>query len=231
MLISPNVVLVEDDIDLAEEIGFYLQHQNMNVTTFSSGKLLNGWLEQNKCDVLILDLMLPGEDGLSIAKRLSVRADFRIVMLTSRVMTDDRIAGFEAGADVYLNKPIHFTELVTVIRRLCRRLENVPSTQWQLKTKLLVLIAPNGQQIKITTNETYFLCYLSCAEKNYLTRYELEQKMWGLSNVHTARRLEVLVSRLRQKLPVMSDELIQTYRGDGYGLIIPLNRIETEFDA
>jgi two-component system OmpR family response regulator len=230
-MLSPNVVLVEDDIDLAEEIGFYLQHQGMNVTTFSSGKLLDGWLKHNKCDVLILDLMLPGEDGLSIAKRLSVRADFRIVMLTSRVMTDDRISGFEAGADVYLNKPIHFTELVMVIRRLCQRLENAALPQWQLKTQLLLLIAPNGQQIKITTNETYFLCHLICAEKNYLTRYELEQKMWGISNAHTSRRLEVLVSRLRQKLPVTNDELIQTYRREGYGLIIPLNRIETEFDA
>jgi DNA-binding response OmpR family regulator len=218
----PNVVLVEDDSDLAEEIGFYLQRQGINVTTFSSGKLLDGWLKYNKCDVLILDLMLPGEDGLSIAKRLSVRADFRIVMLTSRVMTDDRISGFEAGADVYLNKPIDFRELVTVLRRLCQRLENVPSQKWQLKTHLFLLVAPNGEQIKITTNEATFLCFLSYAEKNYLTRYELEQKMWGISNAHTSRRLEVLVSRLRQKLSIVNNELIQTYRCEGYGLIAPL---------
>ena len=121
-----DVVIVEDNIDLAEEMAFYLQHLEMNLITFQSGKRLDGWLENNICDVLILDLTLPGEDGLTIAKRLSSHNDLRIIMLTSRVMKEDRIAGFEAGADVYLNKPVDFEELASVVYRLAKRIADAP---------------------------------------------------------------------------------------------------------
>jgi two-component system OmpR family response regulator len=94
--------------------------------THDSGKRLDGWLENNICDVLILDLTLPGEDGLTIAKRLSSHNDLRIIMLTSRVMKEDRIAGFEAGADVYLNKPVDFEELASVVYRLAKRIADAP---------------------------------------------------------------------------------------------------------
>lgn len=218
-----NVVLVEDDADLAEEIEFYLQLKGMNVTSLQNGKLLDNWLAQNRCDVLLLDLTLPGEDGLSIAQRLSTRHDFRIIMFTSRIMSDERVAGFEAGADVYLNKPVNFAELVAVITRLTKRLylDSTITTQpfWQLVLPLFSLISPSGKQIKLTTNESHFLTFLAETPNNYLTREGLEQKLWKMSNSHTARRLEVLVSRLRQKLQKENEELIQTHWREGYSII------------
>ena len=223
-----DVVIVEDNIDLAEEIGFYLQHQGMNVTTFQSGKRLDGWLSQNKCDVLILDLTLPGEDGLSIAKRLSNQKDLRIIMLTSRVMREDRIAGYEAGADVYLNKPVDFEELASVVYRLAKRIADAPIVQkyiWKLNSELFLITSPNGIEIKLTTREHIFLKLLSQDEENYSTREALEGKIWGHSDIYTSRRLDVLVSRLRTKLENPEGATIQTHWRNGYCFIQQIEEV------
>jgi DNA-binding response OmpR family regulator len=89
-----TIAIVEDDVELAEELVFYLQYQGMVVTFFENGVQLDAWLADNHCDVLILDLNLQGEDGLTISKRLSMRDDLRIIMLTARTLPDDRINGF-----------------------------------------------------------------------------------------------------------------------------------------
>ena len=218
-----HVVIVEDNIDLAEELGFYLQHQGMNVTIFQSGKRLDGWLNQNKCDVLILDLTLPGEDGLSIAKRLSLHNDLRIIMLTSRVMRDDRIAGYDAGADVYLNKPVDFEELSSIVCRLAKRVVDVETLEenntWKLNSELFLITSPNGKEIELTTNEHICLKLLSQNEEHYATRVALEEKIWGCSDIYTSRRLDVLVSRLRTKLQNQDSLVIQTHWRKGYCFI------------
>jgi two-component system OmpR family response regulator len=221
-MVNLTVALVEDDIDLAEEIGFQLEHHGITVALFENGKALDNWLKENKCDVLLLDLNLPDEDGLSIAKRLSARQDLRIVMLTARVMTSDRIAGFDAGADVYLQKPVHLEELIAVIQQQERRLQKELPKNWQLKIAASLLITPEDETIKLTGSENRFLMLLALSENYYLTRIELENKLWRMSDIHTARRLEVLVSRLRYKLQKLNYELIQTYRGEGYGLMASL---------
>lgn len=217
-----TIALVEDDIDLAEEIAFQLQHHGMFVTLFENGKTLDAWLENNKCDIVLLDLNLPNEDGLSIAKRLEHHTDLRIIMLTARVMTSDRIAGFEAGADVYLQKPVDLAELMAVIRQQVKRLQKLPQN-WKLKTEASLLLSPSGESIKLTSSENRFLQLLSQAENNYLNRTELENMLWGLSDTHTSRRLEVLVSRLRYKLQKADYELIRTHWGEGYSLIAALD--------
>ncbi len=218
-----HVVIVEDNIDLAEELGFYLQHQGMNVTIFQSGKRLDGWLNQNKCDVLILDLTLPGEDGLSIAKRLSLHNDLRIIMLTSRVMRDDRIAGYDAGADVYLNKPVDFEELSSIVCRLAKRVVDLETLEenntWKLNSELFLITSSNGKEIELTTNEHIFLKLLSQNEEHYATRVALEEKIWGCSDIYTSRRLDVLVSRLRTKLQNQDSLVIQTHWRKGYCFI------------
>lgn len=217
-----KVALVEDDLDLAEEIVFQLQHHDMQVESFDDGQKLGAWLQHNRCDVILLDVNLPDEDGLSIAKRLSSRTDFRIVMLTARVLDEDRIAGFNAGADVYLPKPVVLNELIAVIRRLTQRLPQAVSSFWKLNSKKSLLLSPDGIELKLTTSEVNFLKLLSNASEHYLTRDELEQKLWGVKDVYIARRLDVLVSRLRQKLAPFEKEFIQTYWREGYGLTIEI---------
>lgn len=215
-----SIAIVEDDQDLAEEIAFYLHYQKMRVAVFDNGASFENWLKQNFCDILILDLTLPQEDGLVIAKRLSARADLRIIMLTARVMKHHRIEGFDAGADIYLTKPVDFEELVAIIKRLVRRLPETNQPVWELHPRKALLISPEGEVIKLTTNEKLFLRYLSDAENYYLGRDELENKLWGENTAATANRLEVLVCRLRQKLDPVNEALIQTYHGEGYGLSI-----------
>ncbi len=217
-----TIAIVEDDVDLAEELVFYLQYQGMVVSFFENGQQLDAWLLDNHCDVLILDLNLPHEDGLSIAKRLSTRDDLRIIMLTARAMPADRIAGFDCGADVYLHKPVNFTELVAVIRRLAKRLPETALQHWKLQTTNAFLISPSNDKIKLTTKENKFLQLLSAGESHYLTRVELETNLWGTSDIHTAHRLELLVSRLRHKLKATNTDVIQTYWRAGYGLTIYL---------
>ncbi len=209
-----RIALVEDDEDLAEEICFQLQHHGMNVSSFENGKKFESWLKKNQCDLVLLDLNLPDGDGLMIAKNLSHRSDLRIVILTARVMTVDRIAGFEAGADAYLQKPVDLGELIAVMKRLLQRLPT-PTQKWQLKTEMTQIVLPNGEVIKLTSNENRFLQLLKNAPEQFLTRNELENGLWGLSDLHTTRRLEVLISRLRQKLDY---KLIQTNWGGGYSL-------------
>lgn len=217
-----SIAIIEDDADLAEEIAFYLHYQGMRVAVFDNGVSFENWLKKNFCDVLILDLTLPQEDGLAIAKRLSARADLRIIMLTARVMKHHRIEGFEAGADMYLQKPVDFEELVAIIKRLVKRLPENNQPVWKLKTHTSHLITPNNEVIKLTTSENHFLRCLSDAENYYLDRRELEKGLWGASDLYTTRRLEVLVCRLRQKISPLSDDFIQTYHGEGYGLGVKL---------
>lgn len=217
-----SIAIVEDDADLAEEMAFYLHYQGMRVAIFDNGMRFENWLKQNFCDVLLLDLTLPQEDGLVIAKRLAARADLRIIMLTARVMKHHRIEGFEAGADIYLQKPVDFEELVAIIKRLAKRLPENNQPVWKFKPLTSSLISPNNDLIKLTTSENNFLRYLSDAENYYLDRTELEVKLWGESDLSTTRRLEVLVCRLRQKLDSFNKELIQTYHGEGYGLGVKL---------
>ena len=219
-----TIAIVEDDVELAEELVFYLQYQGMVVTYFENGVQLDAWLADNHCDVLILDLNLQGEDGLTISKRLSMRDDLRIIMLTARTLPDDRINGFDCGADVYLHKPVNFAELVSVIRRLVKRLPETTMQHWELHAKKAFLISPKNEKIKLTTNENKFLQRLSNGQSHYVTRVELENSLWGTSDIHTAHRLELLVSRLRLKLKITQIDLIQTYWRMGYGLTVYLKK-------
>ena len=100
-----SVIVVEDETDLAEEIAFHLQLQGMQPRLAGDGEELDRLLREQSCDVVLLDLGLPGEDGVSIAQRLAPREDLRVVMLTARNAVLDRVQGFESGADVYLTKP------------------------------------------------------------------------------------------------------------------------------
>lgn len=224
-MINLSVALVEYDVDLARKIGLELAHHGMSVTLFEDSKKLESWLIEHKCDVILLDLNVPDEDGLSIAKRLSARQNLHVILLTDCVMTENTISDFNASANTYLKKPVDLDELISVIllsvvhRRLIKPSPE-SSQSWQFKPIVSRLITPNGETIKLTRSESRFLELLTLAKNNHLTRMELETALWRLSDIHTARRLEVLVCRLRSKL--LNYDLIQTYRGEGYALMASL---------
>ena len=118
---SAHLLVVDDDAELRELTQEYLQQQGFNVATVDSGESMDAYLSANDVDLLILDLMLPGEHGLSIAQRLKKRADLPIIIVSAQGDDVDRIVGLEVGADDYLPKPFNPRELLARVRAVLRR--------------------------------------------------------------------------------------------------------------
>lgn len=213
-----SVAIVEDEVDLAEEVAFHLSRAGMSVTVLHHGQALQRHLATHPCQVVVLDLGLPGEDGLSIATRLSRDNGIRIVMLTARASVVERIQGLDAGADVYLTKPVNMTELVKVVRNVARRL---PASQERLRLDPTNhrLDTPWGASVDLTTKEVQFLRHLAQAPEHFLSRSVLEEVLWNLDDASASHRLEVMVSRLRIKLKNAGlQNLVRTERQMGYRL-------------
>lgn len=217
------IVVVEDHDLLREELVDYLGRPGWDVRGVGSGEELDIALRTRAADVVVLDLNLPHEDGLSIAARL--RAAFPalgLVMLTGRTRPSERADGYVAGADVYLTKPTNVRELEAVIGTLGQRLAARPAaTGFVLDTRRLRLLAPNGQVAELTLSETEILTQLALAPERQLEAEFLLRKLsQDYSVLKTRDALTVLVSRLRHKLAqhVGEDDMVKSIRGFGYKL-------------
>jgi DNA-binding response OmpR family regulator len=228
-----ELIVVDDNLRLSEELSLVLQAAGWSVRCADDGESLRACIAQQEPDIVVLDLNLPGEDGISLCKWLrSTHPRTGIVLLTARVMGIDRTEGYMAGADIYLTKPTRAEELQAVMHNLRRRSQFAsqviaPSQEppWTLHTKDLRLLSPKLDMLSLTPNECVLLETL--ASINGLCNYELlTEKMGhtGLSDKQGKARLEVIVSRLRSKLAKFpADRLeIKTDRGTGYGLTRPL---------
>ncbi|MCO6181016.1 response regulator transcription factor [Ciceribacter sp. RN22] len=216
-----NVILVEDDIELASEMRLALQFAGFVVHLADSAIALDRLLAEGTRGVILLDMILPGEDGLSIARRLAAHEDLRIVALTARASEQDRIDGVRAGADIYLTKPVNLDELIAVIWRVASRLPSAPSPTTLDKGRQL-LTGENGTIVRLTTLECWFLACLAQAPNQSATRQEVERALWEGDQSLTDKRLDVLVHRLRAKLAAASEEwtdLIATQWRHGYTLL------------
>lgn len=217
------MLIVEDDRDLAGELHFFLQRHGFPAELAHQGADVDPWVREHRAGVVLLDLGLPDEDGIEVARRLSAWADLRVVMLTARSTIDDRIEGFRAGADVYLTKPVDLRELLAVVQRVSGR---VPAAEgaWRLQVRQLVLQSPDGQDLSVTAQELSFLELLAGSPEQGADRRRIEQQLWGSQQIDTDRRLEVMVARLRKKLREHcgSDELLKTRWRGGYQLAAPM---------
>lgn len=228
-----ELIVVDDNLRLSEELGLVLNAAGWTVRCADDGESLRRCMAQQEPDIVLLDLNLPGEDGISLCKWLrSTHPRVGIVMLTARVMGVNRAEGYVAGADIYLTKPTRSEELVAVVHNLRRRsqLAAPASTQaqdmpWTLHVKDQRLLSPRLDMLSLTPSECLLLETL--ATVNGLCTYELLNSKMGhaeLSEKQAKARLEVIVSRLRSKLakfPVDRLE-IKTDHGTGYGLTRPL---------
>ncbi len=222
----PRIILVEDDVDLAAELAFNLREEGIETAVAHSAGELGTLLTQGGPRIIVLDVGLPDEDGLSVARKLALNPNLRIIMLTARVAEHERIAGFEAGADVYMSKPVNVLELAAVIRRTHARLQPPPD-EWVLDSANARLTAPGGQAVALTTQELQLLQLLQSAPEQLLSRDALECALWGESDPYTHRRLEVLVHRLREKIGTAAPvpELpLRTLRLRGYQFCATLAR-------
>jgi DNA-binding response OmpR family regulator len=220
-----NIVAVEDEVALREEIVFHLQRDGHSVTGVGSAAALYRHLAIAPVDLIVLDLGLPDEDGLSVAAH--VRAlGCGLVMLTARSAMEDRIRGLQQGADAYLAKPVDFGLLLATIASVFRRLgaapvAPVPFAEWRLDRANWRLHSPDGQAIPLTAKEASLLKMLFVAPGVAVDRRILMRSLQAGADDFDARRLEALVSRLRHKVlhhtPLQLP--VKTVHGIGYAFV------------
>jgi DNA-binding response OmpR family regulator len=217
-----NIIIVEDHVDLREELVNFLSRPDWDVRGVGSGALLDIALQEKQADILILDLNLPDEDGIQIAKRIRATSpNIGIVMLTARNAAYDRALGYGIGADVYLTKPAHVGELESVIHNLDKRLDKKPQSQMLcLNLQQCTIQKERHVPVALTQLETNFIHQLALANDRRVAMEDFPQ---------TKQNVVVMVSRLRQKLQsIESSSLIRTIHGLGYQLSAPIEVIEEE---
>ena len=214
-----HVLVVEDDPKLRENLVIGLTHNGFEVTGVADGIELDAVMVHKQVDVIVLDLGLPGEDGIEIAKRIRKMANTGLIIVTARGMTEDRIIGFESGADLYFVKPVDIKELAAAIRGLERRLPQPSQSEWRLDFSSSCLITPNGISIKLNSNERSVLKLLLTNIGKDVSRAIILEILGMPDEMSFYPRLDVLISRLRSKAAVAEPSLplpIQTRYSHGY---------------
>jgi two-component system OmpR family response regulator len=212
MASTPHILVVEDDRDISALVARYLRANECRVSVAGDGREMDRALDESRIDLIVLDLMLPGEDGLSLCRRLRATSPIPIVMLTAKSEEIDRIIGLEMGADDYLPKPFNPRELLARIRAVLRRRTTEPVSSphpsgqtiafagWQVHLALRELVSPAGAKVAVTGAE-FDLLHAFCERPGrVLSRDQLLDLTQGRVAGPYERSIDVLVSRLRQKI-------------------------------
>jgi two-component system OmpR family response regulator len=233
-----RILIVDDDPEIRALLVDYLTRNGYRADAVGDGVELRRALAGNRFDLIILDLMLPGEDGLEICRRLRVDSDVPIIMLTARGEDTDRIVGLEMGADDYLPKPFNPRELLARIKGVLRRARTLPPSEelqqgdrlrfagWELDTSARHLLSPTGVVVALSGAEYSLLGAFLRHPNRVLSRDQLLDLARGRDAVPFDRSIDMQVSRLRKRLHDDAQEgrLIRTVRGEGYLLAA---RVET----
>ena len=227
-----KIVIVDDDARIRDLLRRYLSQEGFDVLLAEDGRALDRILQRETIDLVVLDLMLPGEDGLSICRRLRASGvQTPVIMLTAKVEDADRINGLEIGADDYLGKPFNPRELLARIHAVLRRRpqNESPSAPSSGDNEVLVFgafsldlgtrsLSKNGQDMPLTSGEFAMLKALARHPKQPLTRDKLAQLARGREFEPFDRSLDVQISRLRKMIEAdpASPKIIQTVWGVGY---------------
>jgi two-component system, OmpR family, response regulator MprA len=220
---SPRVLVVEDDEDIAQALQRSLRLEGYEVRTSFDGEHALDDARSFVPDVVLLDLGLPGLDGIDVAKRLRADGDVPILMLTARDALESRVEGLDAGADDYLVKPFERQELLARMRALLRR--RPPRGSASLVVGDLELnpdtheVRREDRDVELTQREFELLEYLMRNERIVISRQRLLDEVWGYDPFSTTNTIEVFVSNLRRKLESGGEpRLLHTIRGAGYVL-------------
>ena len=224
--VSRRALVVEDDPDIVELLAHYLTAEGWTIDATADGRKALERIRSESYQLLILDLQLPGLDGLSLCAE--VRRDKRtheipVVMLTARGDEADRIVGLEMGADDYVVKPFSPKELVARVRALFRRIERKDEGEAPLVFGALEVdrarhtVTWDGQPVRLTAKEFSLLVALLEAGGRVLSRQSLLENVWGYSYAEGTRTVDVHVRRLREKLPEMASSIV-TVKSLGYRL-------------
>ena len=220
-----HILVVEDEPRLADLVKRTLEQERHVVDVTHDGATAYTMATETRYDLIVLDLMLPEMDGIEVCRELRGQGvDSRILMLTARGTTEDRVTGLDAGADDYLVKPFSFAELLARIRALSRR-EVAPEPEEELQVADLVLDlsrheARRGDEtIDLTAKEFALLEYLMRNSGRVLTRSQILDHVWGYDFESNTNVVDIYVHYLRNKIDRdYPEQLIRTVRGVGYGL-------------
>lgn len=219
---APKVLVVDDDPAIAEMLTIVLQGEGFDTVVVGDGNEAVAAARQHNPDLILLDVMLPGMNGVDVCRAIREDSTVPIVMLTARTDTVDVVLGLESGADDYVHKPFKPKELVARVRARLRR--NTDEKPEKLEISGLTInvsghqVTRGNEEIPLTPIEFDLLVTLASKPRQVFTREELLEKVWGYRKGSDTRLVNVHIQRLRSKIEVDPDDprIIQTVRGVGY---------------
>ncbi len=237
-LVKQHILIVDDDIHLAKLLRIYLSNEGYDVTVFHLGQelLASTQTDPAQFQLIILDLVLPDSDGITLAREIRRLSDVPIIMLTGKDDSIDKIVGLEVGADDYVTKPFDQRELLARIRSVTRRSRPIPSRNdktayaeneatcqlsfdgWRLDLLKNTLFDPEGIEVELTSHEFQLLRIFAQHPNHVLSRDRILDLLSGRDHFPLDRSIDVLVAKVRKKLKLSnpSEEFIKTVRGTGY---------------
>lgn len=231
MKATGHILVVDDQKEICEVVQQYLSSEGYRVSVANDGGGMRRVMGQAEVDLVILDLMLPGEDGLTLARQLREESTVGIIILTGRGETVDRIIGLEMGADDYLPKPFHLRELLARVKSVLRRASSRAQKEkpsgarararfagWHLDLSTRELVSPDGGEVRLTTGEFDLLAAFVNNANQVLSRDRLLDLARNREAGPFDRTIDVQVGRLRRKLEPdpQNPTMIKTVRGTGY---------------
>jgi two-component system OmpR family response regulator len=227
---TAHLLIVDDDREIRDLLSRFLVKHGYRVDTAADGRTMDKLLEAGRFDLIVLDVMLPGEDGLALCRRLRATSRIPIIMLTALSEDTERIIGLEMGADDYLAKPFNPRELLARVKAVLRRSGVVPKAVdddggtvlafagWRLDVGRRELTSPNGVRVELTAGEFELLRAFAERPRRVLTRDQLLDLAKGRAAQAFDRSIDVQLSRLRRKIETdpKNPEIIKTVRSGGY---------------
>ena len=236
---SPHVLVLDDDAAVRQLVADYLEQNDFRVSSLAAGAQLQRMLRAEVVDLLLLDLRLPGEDGMQLLRQLRAESQLPVIILTGRSEEADRVMGLELGADDYLTKPFSPRELLARIRTVLRRAQagqeahgapvcrayRIPG--WELNLRTRRLTASGGAEVTLSNGEFNLLAALLASANRVVTRDQLIEMSRRYDNEVYDRAIDVAVLRLRRKIErdPSEPEIIVTERGVGYRVAVAVEPV------
>jgi two-component system response regulator MtrA len=220
--VKGRVLVVDDDLALSEMLGIVLRNEGLDVVHCANGSAAMALFRESRPDIVLLDLMLPGIDGIEVCRRIRAESGIPIVMLTARTDTIDVVVGLESGADDYVLKPFKAQELIARVRARLRRGDEPEPEQLQIGDLNIDVaghaVKRQDRPLSLTPLEFDLLVALARKPRQVFTREVLLEQVWGYRHAGDTRLVNVHVQRLRSKIEHDPEhpEIVVTVRGVGY---------------